>query len=94
MFKQVDRICKEIDREHDDVLPVSPIHLFSYKETDRDGSREYILEVCFELIKVCDEVWVCGEISNGVLREIRFAEMQGIPVKHCPNLNEASGKVD
>ena len=67
--KKVDVICKELFEEGK-VLPISPLHLFSYMTDDR--YRNEIMEVCYDLISVCDEVWFYGE-SEGCKEEKKFA---------------------
>jgi monomeric isocitrate dehydrogenase len=34
------------------------------------------------LVKRCDEIWVFGSVSNGVLAEIQIANRQGRPVRY------------
>jgi hypothetical protein len=71
--KRVDNICREL-AEKGDILPISPLHLFSFMEDD--DSREEILQVCFRLIDICDEVWVYGD-SDGCRKERAYALSQG-----------------
>jgi hypothetical protein len=68
--KRVDTICREL-AEKDDILPISPLHLFSFMEED-DDNREEILQVCFRLIDICDEVWIYGD-SEGCRKEREYA---------------------
>ena len=75
--KLVDTICRELE-ERDDILPISPLHLFSFMEND--DKREEILQVCFRLIDICDEVWVYGD-SEGCRREVKYAKSVCKPVK-------------
>ena len=51
----VEKICQEING----VIPISPLHLFSFMKDDK--LRNEILKVCFQLIDLCDEVWVYGK---------------------------------
>ncbi len=67
--KLVDTICREL-AEKDDILPISPLHLFSFMKDD--SNREEILQVCFRLIDICDEVWVYGD-SEGCRKEMEYA---------------------
>ena len=67
--KRVDTICREL-AEKDDILPISPLHLFSFMEND--DNREEILQVCFRLIDICDEVWIYGD-SEGCRKEREYA---------------------
>jgi len=71
--KRVDNICREL-AEKGDILPISPLHLFSFMEDD--DSREEILQVCFRLIDICDEVWVYGD-SDGCRKERDYAISRG-----------------
>jgi hypothetical protein len=71
--KRVDTICRELARKGD-ILPISPLHLFSFMEDDLQ--RESILQVCFRLIDICDEVWIYGD-SDGCRKESDYALSQG-----------------
>jgi len=71
--KRADSICKELAKGKN-VLPISPLHLFSFMEDDLQ--REEILQVCFRLIDICDEVWVYGD-SEGCRKERAYALSQG-----------------
>lgn len=56
-----------------DCVPINPFMNFDYFLFDK-VKRESIIEANFELLKRCDELWVFGEISDGVQEEIRLAE--------------------
>jgi hypothetical protein len=71
--KRVDTICRELARKGD-ILPISPLHLFSFMEDDLQ--RERILRVCFRLIDICDEVWIYGD-SEGCEKERDYALSRG-----------------
>ena len=73
---RVDIICHDLAKQG--ILPISPLHLFSFMEDDLQ--REEILQVCFRLIDICDEVWVYGD-SEGCRREAKYAKSVGKPVK-------------
>ena len=75
--KRVDTICREL-AEKDDILPISPLHLFSFMENDE--KREEILQVCYRLIDICDEVWIYGD-SEGCKREAEYAQRAGKVVR-------------
>jgi len=78
--RRVDVICKEIAKDGR-YLPISPLHLFSFYDTEDPCLREQILEVCFKLIKMCDEVWVFGD-SPGCKQEANYAFLLGKPVRY------------
>jgi hypothetical protein len=73
---RVDIICRDLVKQG--ILPISPLHLFSFMEDDLQ--REEMLQVCFRLIDICDEVWVYGD-SEGCRREAKYAKSVGKPVK-------------
>jgi len=75
--QRVDRICRKLNR-NDAILPISPLHLFSFAEDDQ--KRSSILEVCHRLIDMCDEVWCYGD-SRGCRREVAYARTIGKPVR-------------
>ena len=72
-MKKVDEICKKVIDEGDDVLPISPLHLFSFFEVE-EAYREEIMDTCYDMIKDCDEVWVYGT-SDGCVKEIMYADL-------------------
>ena len=69
---RVDIICHDLVKQG--ILPISPLHLFSFMEDDLQ--REEILQVCFRLIDICDEVWVYGD-SEGCEKEREYALSRG-----------------
>lgn len=78
---RVNRICKRIAESGR--LPISPLHLFSFYDSEDDELREAIMQVCFRLIDICDEVWVYGD-SDGCRREAAYARSIGKSVRYCP----------
>lgn len=79
--ERADVIAQRILNSHRDVLPVSPLHLFSFLEDD-GGMRDEIMETCLSLLEGCDRMWYFGT-SPGVRREILFADDHGIPVQQA-----------
>jgi len=69
---RVDIICHDLVKQG--ILPISPLHLFSFMEDDLQ--REEILQVCFKIIDICDEVWIYGD-SEGCKREAEYAQRAG-----------------
>ena len=66
------------------VLPLAPHIIFSNWCHDTDPElRQKGLQLGLELLKKCDEVWVCGKhISEGMRGEIELAKELGIPLFH------------
>lgn len=87
--KRVDAICRELNRRGE-VLPVSPVHLFSHM--DDDSRREEVLAVCLDLVEMVDELWVFGD-SAGCREEVEMAERIGIPVHAKGVAVDACGRV-
>jgi len=58
------------------------------KEEDPD-ERDLGIRLGLEQLVMCDELWVFGEeISQGMSKEISFAEERGIPIKHFSGCDE------
>ena len=68
--KKVEKICKEIIEEDDFILPISPLHCFSFLKDD--DKRNDIMSVCYDLIMISDEVWLYGD-SDGCHLEKQVA---------------------
>jgi hypothetical protein len=62
-------------------IPVNPFMNFDYFLSDT-VDRDYIRQANNELIRRCEELWVFGEISNGVAAEIELCHELGIYVKY------------
>lgn len=72
--KRADKICKHIVKQG--LLPISPLHLFSFIDNETKEARKEIMAVCFKLIDISDEVWVYGD-SEGCKLEEEYAERTG-----------------
>ena len=76
--------CKEAICEFvfsKDMLPVNPFMAFNYFLNDR-VDRNLIRRANNHLISMCDEVWVFGDIANGVMFEIILAKNLKKPIKY------------
>ncbi len=82
---RVDKLCRRIAKQR--LLPVSPLHLFSFFDTEDHATREAVLQVCFRLIDMCDEVWVYGD-SEGCRMEADYAKMVGKVVRNQQDYKE------
>ena len=69
---------------HQGYIPIA-VHLL-YPQMLDDGDpaeRELGLQLGQQLLRRCDELWVCGDrISSGMAREISEANQLSIPVKN------------
>ena len=71
--KRADKVCKIINKE-DDLIPISPIHLFGFFEKDK--KREAILYTCYKMIDICDYVFMIiydNNMSEGQTLEYYYA---------------------
>lgn len=72
-------ICKFVFNKG--AVPVNPFNLFGYflyEMVDRDVVRNGNNNIMGR----CDELWVFGDISDGMLAEIRMFEGAGKPIKY------------
>jgi len=74
--KRVDFIAKEIRSNNPNALILSPLHSFSYFDTD--DMREAIMYECYQMIEradTCVFIQYDGFLSSGQSDEILYAEM-------------------
>ncbi len=64
-----------------DKVPLNPFMLFDYFLLDT-VERDQIRNANNTLVARCDEVWVFGAISNGVLKEINLAKELNKKIKY------------
>ena len=62
-------------------IPLNPFMVFDYFLLDA-VDRDLVREGNNNLVKRCDEIWVFGAISNGVLAEIQIANEQDKAVRY------------
>ena len=77
-------ICKEAVCEfvfRQSMLPVNPFMAFGYFLGDR-VDRDLVRRANNQLISMCDELWVFGDIANGVMFEILLAKGLGKPIRY------------
>lgn len=75
--------CRDIICEHvfkQGYLPINPFRIFDYFLSDR-VDRDLVRRGNNQLIRICDELWVFGNISDGVLFEIASAIQLNKPIK-------------
>lgn len=62
-------------------VPLNPFMVFDYFLLDA-VDRDLVREGNNNLVKRCDQIWVFGAVSNGVLAEIQIANEQGRVVRY------------
>jgi len=63
------------------MLPVNPFMAFDYFLGDR-ADRDLIRRANNQLISMCDELWVFGDIANGVMFEIMLVKNLKKPIRY------------
>ena len=61
--------------------PIAP-HLFFPQFLNEKTERLLGIQMGLHLLDFCDEIWVFGKPSHGMMTEITYAEENGIPVKY------------
>ena len=78
---KVEAIIKQLVKQHPHYLFISPIHALGYLYDEVDYNTG--IKMCLELLKHCDEMWVCSELSRGVLMEKDYCISHNIEVIEC-----------
>ena len=73
-------IIKAMQKQDTANCYVSPIHCFGFLYDDL--SYDAGMELCYDLLTVCDKLMVLSGPSEGVLREVRLALALGMEVEY------------
>lgn len=78
---EVEEIIRKLVKEHPEHTYISPIHTFCFMYAEL--SYEQGINMCLELLKLCDFMYVYGDYKNsrGCTEEIKFCEENKIPYK-------------
>lgn len=73
----------------------TPINLFNLYGYFLNGlvNKEKIFNANNEILKRCDELWVFGEITEGVRIEIEIAKKRKIPIKYFKLTRDNKGNI-
>ncbi len=63
-----------------DCTPLSAFMMFSYFLLD-SVDRTRLIEANNDLVRISDEIWVFGDVSQGVLEEVKLARSLAKPVR-------------
>lgn len=74
-----DAVCEFVFKKN--MLPLNPFKAFDYFLSDR-VDRDLIRRANNHLLLMCDELWVFGDIANGVMFEIVSAKKANKPIKY------------
>jgi hypothetical protein len=63
------------------LVPLNPFMLYDYFLVDA-VNHDLVRDANHKIIDRCDELWVFGEIADGVKREIEMAKRLNKPIKY------------
>lgn len=78
-MERVKKIAHDLQTENPNHCIVCPLLNFSFLDYGEIGYEQEI-EICLDLLSVCDVLIVASDISDGVQKEIDFARMVGMEV--------------
>ena len=77
--RKAEKITHDLQMADQNNCYVCPLLAFSHMEYGEIG-YEQEMEICLDLLSVCDCLIVASDVSNGVQKEIDFARMVGMEV--------------
>jgi hypothetical protein len=79
--EKAERILRRLMREYPDYVFYSPLHATGYYY--HDVPYDVGMEHCLEILRRCDELWLCEgwENSRGCGIEYSYARGTGIPIR-------------
>lgn len=80
-IERVGKIAKRLQLEHPENAYFSPLHAFSFLEYD-DMPYDDFMEIALDFLSACDVLIVASEVSEGVQRDIDFANLVGMEVQY------------
>ena len=76
--------CREAAELWPDVVPIAPhVYCTQFLDDTKPEERAAGMDMGLALLDMCDEIWVYGieNPSEGMAREIEYAEEHGIPIR-------------
>lgn len=83
-FNEMSRICYSIANSHENIMPISPLHMFSFLDDTNEEERYKALEYCLNLISDCDEIWAFGnwEDSEECIKEVNMGRILNKTIRY------------
>ena len=78
-IERVKKIAHDLQIDNPNNCVVCPLLNFSFLDYGEIGYEQEI-EICLDLLSVCDYLIVASDVSHGVQKEIDFARMVGMEV--------------
>lgn len=85
-YNRAKKITHDLQLQHPTDCFICPILAFSHLEYNEIG-YDAEMELCLDLLSVCDGLIVASEISEGVRREIDFAKLVDMEVEYIEPQN-------
>lgn len=85
-YNKAKEITRKLQVERPQDCFLCPLMAFSHLKYGEIG-YDYEMELCLDLLSLCDGLFVTSEISEGVRREIEFAKMVGMEVEYIEPQN-------
>lgn len=81
---EVSKICSDIVNSHESVLPISPDIVFHYLDDDKPEEAEKKLNLSYNLISDCDELWVFGNFKKNerYRRQVKMAQLLNKTIRY------------
>lgn len=80
-YNKAKEITRKLQMERKADCFICPIIAFSHFNYGEIG-YDYEMELCLDLLSICDGIIVASKISKGMQMEIDFAEMVGMEVEY------------
>lgn len=78
-FERAKKITHDLQVKDPENCYICPLLTFSHLQYNELG-YEQEMDLCLDLLSICDTLIVASDISEGVKREIAFAELVGMGV--------------
>lgn len=79
--KKAIEIVRQLQLNDLDNTYICPVSAFSYLRYNEIGYNEE-MELCKDLLMICDKLIVASDISEGVRQEIELAKLCEIPIEY------------
>lgn len=62
------------------MVPLAPhVYFTTFLNDDDEQERRIGMKMALELLSVCNELWIFGTASEGMMKELIYAKEHGIP---------------
>lgn len=79
-FERAKRITHDLQTADKENVYICPLLVLSHSKYDEMTHTEQV-DLCLDILSVCDKMIVASDISKGVAKEIDFANLVGMEVE-------------